>query len=89
MLVSHNPAEIIRLASRIVVLDGGCITQDTTPQKFFVTKNEAVIYEIEETHIVAQIGSQFITLPKEKDFSLKVGNRLTLSVQKNTLTTTT
>lgn len=80
LLVSHDTSEMMKLASRIVVLEDGHITQDTTPQKFFITENKAIVYKIEDAHIIAQIGSQLITLPKEDNNTLDVGDTFTLSM---------
>ena len=78
LLVSHDASEIMKLASRVVLLQDGRITQDATPQQFFATENKAVVYKIEKDHIIAKIGSQLISLPKESDTTLQVGQNISL-----------
>ncbi|HEO99009.1 MAG: ATP-binding cassette domain-containing protein [Campylobacterales bacterium] len=94
IMVSHDPSEIYRLATRVVVLDHGRIIQDDTPKKVLLKTSgsqkfsfEGELLDIIDVDIIkvaiVSIGQQLVEVvisPQEAS-SLRIGERVTLSTK--------
>jgi molybdate transport system ATP-binding protein len=93
IMVSHDPSEIYHLSSRVIVLKNGKVIDDDTPKKiFFKDTNsnrlsfEGEILDILEVDtifvVIISVGHQLreIVVDKERAKNLKIGNRITISV---------
>ena len=94
IMVSHDPSEIYRLASRVVVLDHGRIIQDDTPKKTLLKTSgsqkfsfEGELLDIVQVDIImvaiVSIGQQLVevVISPEEAASLHIGERVTLSTK--------
>jgi molybdate transport system ATP-binding protein len=93
-MVSHDPSEIYRLASRVVVLENGRITGDGTPKEVLLHTHgsqkfsfEGELMEITKMDVifvaVIAIWQQLveIVISKNEAKSLKVGDRVSVSTK--------
>jgi len=94
IMVSHDPSEIYKLATRVIVLDNGIIQGDGTPkevllktqgsQKFSFDGELLELKKIDVIYIaVVAIGQQIVevVLSKKESIGLKVGQTITLSTK--------
>jgi molybdate transport system ATP-binding protein len=94
IMVSHDPSEIYRLASRVVVLENGRITGDGTPKEVLLHTHgsqkfsfEGELMEITKMDVifvaVIAIGQQLveIVISENEAKSLKVGDRVSVSTK--------
>ncbi len=94
IMVSHDPSEIYRLASRVIVLDHGKIVQDGSPkdvllktqgsQKFSLTGELLDIIKADVIHIaVVAIGQQIVevVLDEAEAATFKIGERVQVSTK--------
>ncbi|MDQ7044456.1 MAG: ATP-binding cassette domain-containing protein [Sulfurimonas sp.] len=94
IMVSHDPSEMYRLASRLVVLDQGSIINDGAPKDILLKTNgshkfsfEGELLEIRKVDVifiaVISIGQQIVevVLSKNERESLKVGQKIRVSTK--------
>ncbi|MFY4817488.1 ABC transporter ATP-binding protein [Aliarcobacter butzleri] len=94
IMVSHDPSEIYRLASRVLVLDYGKIVNDGLPKDILLkTKGsqkfsfEGELLDIVRVDVIAiaiiSIGQQLveIVLTKEESKTLKIGQKVNVSTK--------
>ncbi|WP_152054783.1 ABC transporter ATP-binding protein [Aliarcobacter butzleri] len=94
IMVSHDPSEIYRLASRVLVLDYGKIVNDSLPkdillktkgsQKFSFEGELLDIVRVDVIDIaIISIGQQLveIVLTKEESKTLKIGQKVNVSTK--------
>jgi molybdate transport system ATP-binding protein len=94
LMVSHDPSEIYRLASRVVVLDHGKITSDGTPRKMLLKTTGSAkfsfdgelldIIKVDVINIaVISIGQQIVEVVVSDDEikDLRIGQSLNLSTK--------
>lgn len=94
IMVSHDPSEIYRLASRVVVLDHGTIIQDNIPKKVLLKTSgsqkfsfEGELLDIVQVDIImvaiVSIGQQLVevVISPEEASSLSIGDVVTLSTK--------
>ena len=94
IMVSHEPSEMYRLASRVIVLENGKIVKDAKPRDiFFTTKDskklsfEGELLEVMRENsgyiAVIAIGQQIVELVISKDESqtLKIGQKVNISTK--------
>ena len=94
IMVSHDPSEIYRLASRVVVLENGQIINDGTPkevllktqgtQKFSFEGELLALKKVDVIFVaVVAIGQQIVevVLSQQEVQNLQVGDRVTLSTK--------
>ena len=94
IMVSHDPSEIYRLASRVIVLDQGKITNDGIPkeillktsgsQKFSFDGELLEIVKVDVIYVaIISIGQQLveIVVSSEEATNLKVGERVSVSTK--------
>jgi len=94
IMVSHDPSEIYRLASRVVVLENGKITNDGTPkeillrtqgsQKFSFSGELLEIKKVDVIFIaIIAIGQQLVEVVVSEDEAqnLKIGNSVEVSTK--------
>lgn len=84
IMVSHDPSEIYRLASRVLVLEHGKIIDDGTPKEVMVKDKSILKGEVlaldEEGLATVLVGQQLIevSFTKEEARDLKIGQRINL-----------
>ncbi|MGC9350523.1 MAG: ABC transporter ATP-binding protein [Sulfurovum sp.] len=94
IMVSHDPSEIYRLASRVIVLDHGEIIQDGTPKNTLLKTSgsqkfafEGELLDIVQVDIImvaiVSIGQQLVevVISPEEASSLSIGERVTVSTK--------
>jgi len=94
IMVSHDPSEIYRLASRVIVLESGKITKDGKPADILLKKQgsqkfsfEGELLEIKKVDVIfiaiVAIGQQLVevVLSKSEAKPLQVGQKVTLSTK--------
>jgi len=89
VMVSHDPSEIYRLASRVLVLENGKVVKDGTPKE--VLMRDKNILEGELLSVDAQgvatllVGQQLVEVSysKEEVENLQIGQFITLTTHKN------
>lgn len=94
LMVSHEPSEIYKLASRVVVLEQGRVIQDDTPQnvllhnkgsqKFSFEGKLLDILSVDTLSIaIVSVGQQIVevVLTPSQATTLKVGDSITLSTK--------
>lgn len=94
IMVSHDPSEIYRLASRVVVLENGKITNDGTPKEVLLRTQgsqkfsfEGELLEIKKVDIIyiaiVAIGQQLVEIVISGDEAkdLKIGDLVTVSTK--------
>jgi len=94
IMVSHDPSEVYKLASRVVVLNNGKVVEDTTPYKLLLKTNgsqkfsfEGELLELKKVDIVIiaiiAIGQQLVevVLSKDEAKELIIGQKITASVK--------
>ncbi|MFT7880242.1 MAG: ATP-binding cassette domain-containing protein [Sulfurimonas sp.] len=94
IMVSHDPSEIYRLASRVIVLDHGEIIQDGTPKNTLLKTSgsqkfafEGELLDIVQVDIImvaiVSIGQQLVevVISPEEAASLHIGDTVTLSTK--------
>lgn len=94
IMVSHDPSEIYKLASRVVVLKNGKITEDASPkeillkttgsQKFSFTGELLELKKVDVIYIaIVAIGQQLVevVLSNEEAKEHNVGDRVTISTK--------
>ncbi|MFT7823737.1 MAG: ATP-binding cassette domain-containing protein [Sulfurimonas sp.] len=94
IMVSHDPSEIYRLASRVIVLDHGKVIRDDTPKKALLKTSgsqkfsfEGELLDIVQVDIImvaiVSIGQQLVevVISPEEASSLTIGDRVTLSTK--------
>ncbi len=94
IMVSHDPSEIYRLASRVLVLENGKITNDGKPTDVLLKKQgsqkfsfEGELLEIKKVDVIyiaiVAIGQQLveIVVSSQEAKKLKIGQRVTLSTK--------
>ncbi len=94
IMVSHDPSEIYRLASRVVVIDNGKIINDGTPknillrtqgsQKFSFSGELLDIKKVDVIYIaIIAIGQQLVEVVVSEDEAqnLKIGNEIEVSTK--------
>ena len=94
IMVSHDPSEIYKLASRVVVLEAGKITQDASPkevllktkgsQKFSFTGELLELKKVDVIYIaIVAIGQQLVevVLSAEEAKEHRLGDRVTISTK--------
>jgi len=70
IMVSHDPSEIYRLASRMIVLEHGKIIDDGTPKKVMVKEKNSLkgeILELDKSLATVLVGQQLIEINLDKD----------------------
>lgn len=93
-MVSHDPSEIYRLASRVIVLDQGKIINDATPKEVFLKTTGSAkfsfdgelleIIKIDVINIaIVSIGQQLVevVVSDEEIKNLKIGQAVNLSTK--------
>jgi len=87
IMVSHDPSEIYKMASRVVVLENGKLIKNNTPKKVLLTKSAKFIGEIldiKKTNLnytaIISIDNQLIeiNLSQTKAQKLKIGETIEL-----------
>ena len=94
IMVSHDPSEVYKLASRVIVLNNGKVLEDTTPYKLLLKTNgsqkfsfEGELLELKKVDIVIiaiiAIGQQLVevVLSKDEAKELIIGQKITASVK--------
>jgi len=94
IMVSHDPSEVYKLASRVVVLNNGKVVEDTTPYKLLLKTNgsqkfsfEGELLELKKVDIVIiaiiAIGQQLVevVLSKDEAKELHIGQRVSVSTK--------
>ncbi len=94
IMVSHDPSEIYKLASRVIVLENGKITGDASPkeillkttgsQKFSFTGELLKLKKVDVIYIaIVAIGQQLVevVLSAEEAASHQLGDRVTISTK--------
>ena len=94
IMVSHDPSEIYRLASRVLVLENGKITDDGTPKEVLLKTSgsqkfsfEGELLEIKKVDVIyiaiIAIGQQLVevVISADEARSLKVGNKVRVSTK--------
>lgn len=94
IMVSHDPSEIYKLASRVVILENGKITGDASPkevllkttgsQKFSFTGELLELKKVDVIYIaIVAIGQQLVevVLSNEEAKEHNVGDRVTISTK--------
>ena len=94
IMVSHDPSEIYRLASRVIVLEDGKIINDGTPKDVLLRTSgsqkfsfEGEVLEIKKVDVIfiaiIAIGQQLveIVISEDEAENLKVGNRVNVSTK--------
>ncbi len=94
VMVSHDPSEIYRLASRVVVLESGHIVHDGTPKTVLLQTSgsqkfafEGELLEIQRVDVIAiavvAIGQQLVevVLSEQEAEGLNVGDRIQVSTK--------
>jgi molybdate transport system ATP-binding protein len=88
IMVSHDPSEIYRLASRVLVLEEGKIVKDGTAKKIFMEeknnlKGELLAVSVNNIATVL-VGQQLIEMKfsEEEVRHLKIGQLISLSTHK-------
>ena len=94
IMVSHDPSEIYRLASRVVVLDFGKIINDGTPKDILLKTNgsqkfsfEGELLEIKKVDVIqiaiVAIGQQLVEIVVSDDEveDLEIGQKVNLSTK--------
>jgi molybdate transport system ATP-binding protein len=94
IMVSHDPSEIYRLASRVIVLKNGVVTKDATPkevflqtkgsQKFTLQGELLDIIKADVIHIgVVAIGQQIVEVVLDSNEArlFKIGQRVSVSTK--------
>jgi len=88
VMVSHDPSEIYRLASRVLVLENGNIVNDGTPKEIMMKAKNALEGELlaldERGKATVLVGQQLIEIEfsKEEMHSLKIGDVINLATHK-------
>jgi len=76
IMVSHDPSEIYRMSSRVVVLNLGKIVKDDRAEKIFKSKTSTLkgeVIKIESNKIVLLVAEQLVELPTADYASVKLG----------------
>ncbi len=94
IMVSHDPTEIYRLSSRVVVLNSGKIVGDGTPkdvllkttgsQKFSFEGELLDIVKVDVIYIaIIAIGQQIVEviITEDESINLKIGNKISVSTK--------
>lgn len=94
IMVSHDPSEIYRLASRVVVLNNGKILNDGTPKEVLLKTSGSAkfsfegelldIVKVDVIHIaIVAIGQQLVevVVSNEEVKNLKIGQLITVSTK--------
>ena len=94
IMVSHDPSEIYKLASRVIVLENGTIIKEGTPKELLLKQNgsqkfsfSGELLELKKVDIiyvaVIAIGQQIVevVLSKEEASRHKVGDSVTISTK--------
>ncbi|QOP46491.1 ABC transporter ATP-binding protein [Sulfurimonas paralvinellae] len=94
IMVSHDPSEIYRLASRVVVLDNGSITNDGKPTEVLLKRQgsqkfsfEGELLEIKKVDVIyiaiVAIGQQLveIVISQEEAKNLQIGDTVNVSTK--------
>jgi molybdate transport system ATP-binding protein len=102
IMVSHDPSEIYRLASRVFILDNGSIIDDAKPSEALLQKQgsqkfsfQGELLEIKRVDVifvaVVAIGQQLVevVLSNSEAKSLQIGQKITLSTKAFAPTITT
>ncbi|CAA6809625.1 MAG: Molybdenum transport ATP-binding protein ModC (TC 3.A.1.8.1), partial [uncultured Sulfurovum sp.] len=89
IMVSHDASEIYRLASRVLVLEGGKIVKDGSVKELMLKEDnvlEGELLELREDNMATVlVGQQLIevTFSKEEAQMLEVGDFINLTAHKN------
>ena len=89
IMVSHDASEIYRLASRVLVLEGGKIVKDGSVKELMLKEDNALEGELlalrEDNVAMVLVGQQLIevTFSKEEAQTLQVGDFINLTANKN------
>ena len=102
IMVSHDPSEIYRLASRVFILDNGSVIDDAKPSEALLQKQgsqkfsfQGELLEIKRVDVifvaVVAIGQQLVevVLSNSEAKSLQIGQKITLSTKAFAPTITT
>jgi len=94
IMVSHDPSEIYKLASRVIELENGKIIRDGAPKEILLKTQgsqkfsfEGELLEIKKVDVIyiaiVAIGQQLveIVVSKEEQKQLKVGTKVTISTK--------
>jgi len=94
IMVSHDPSEIYRLATRVVILDRGVVLRDDTPKRALLRTSgsqkfsfEGELLDIVKVDVImvaiVSIGQQLVevVLSKEEASALTIGQKVTLSTK--------
>ena len=88
IMVSHDPSEIYRMASRVLVLENGKIVNDGTPKEIMMKAKNSLEGELlaldEKGMATVLVGQQLIEIQflKEEMSSLKIGDVINLATHK-------
>ena len=94
IMVSHDPSEIYRLASRVIVLENGAVVNDGKPTDVLLKKQgsqkfsfEGELFEIKKVDVIfialVAIGQQLVevVLSHNEADKLTIGDKVTLSTK--------
>jgi molybdate transport system ATP-binding protein len=94
IMVSHDPSEIYRLSSRMVVLNNGRIIKDTTPKEALLKTNgsakfsfEGELLDIVKVDVIyiaiIAIGQQLVevVISNEESKNLEIGQKINISTK--------
>jgi len=94
IMVSHDPSEIYRLASRVFIFDNGSVINDAKPSEALLQKQgsqkfsfQGELLEIKRVDVifvaVVAIGQQLVevVLSNSEAKSLQIGQKITLSTK--------
>jgi molybdate transport system ATP-binding protein len=85
IMVSHDPSEIYRMASRVLVIENGVIVNDGTPKEVMMNPKSALVGELlalsEEGVATVLVGQQLVELKfsEEKRRGLAIGDVINLT----------
>jgi len=94
IMVSHDPSEIYKLASRVIELENGIVIKDGLPKDILLKKSgsqkfsfEGELLELKKVDVIViaivAIGQQLVevTLSNSEASTLKIGEKVTLSTK--------
>lgn len=87
ILISHDKAEVQKMADRIIHLDQGKIIKDALAADFFDTQKskpiKGTIVALDKNHLWVQIASEKFKIPRVKPDSIdyKIGSEILLNIQ--------
>jgi molybdate transport system ATP-binding protein len=88
VMVSHDPSEIYRMASRVLVIENGVIVNDGTAKEVMMKSKSSLLGELlelnEEGVATVLVGQQLVELQllDEEMQGLKIGDTINLTTHK-------